>query len=136
MSSTARNPSLPALMGYTVRLYAFQTSERASHIPEGRRYHPVLDEIAVLFSLSTRYRRVSGQPKSQLSVTRTNVTTKCRRHTQIKKRSYFAEMLDYLGHIIRPVRLKMEKEANTAIQELENQTTQTKVGSFLGLCYV
>ena len=55
---------------------------------------------------------------------------------KLKKCHFFAETVDYLGHVIRPGRLGVAKKNTTALQKAPIPRTQTELRSFLGLCNV
>lgn len=50
-----------------------------------------------------------------------------------KKCNFFAETIDYIGHVIRPDILKLAEHTTDAVAKLEHLTKQTKLSSFLGL---
>ena len=59
-----------------------------------------------------------------------NVTLK------IKKCVLFADTVNYLGHVIKPGQLAIDRTHTTALREAKHPRTQTELRSFLGLCNV
>ena len=55
---------------------------------------------------------------------------------KLKKCHFFAEAVDYLGHVIRPGRLGVAEKNTTALKTAPLPRTQTELRSFLGLCNV
>ncbi len=52
---------------------------------------------------------------------------------KLKKRSFFGQSVNYLGHTIRPGLLEVANRNTDAIQGFKVPTTQTELRSFLGL---
>jgi Reverse transcriptase (RNA-dependent DNA polymerase) len=55
---------------------------------------------------------------------------------KLKKCHVFAETVDYLGHVIRPGRLRVAEKNTVALTTAPPPRTQTELRSFLGLCNV
>jgi hypothetical protein len=55
---------------------------------------------------------------------------------KLKKCHFFAETVDYLGHVIRPGRLNVAEKNTTALKTAPLPRTQTELRSFLGLCNI
>ena len=55
---------------------------------------------------------------------------------KLKKCHFFAETVDYLGHVIRPGRLGVAEKNTNALKAAPLPRTQTELRSFLGLCNV
>ena len=55
---------------------------------------------------------------------------------KLKKCRFFAETVDYLGHVIRPGLLEVATKNTAAIDGFEEPKTQTHLRSFLGVCNV
>lgn len=55
---------------------------------------------------------------------------------KLKRRSFFEEKINYLGHVIQPGRQELLEATSTAALELRNPTTQTRLTSFSNLCSV
>ena len=55
---------------------------------------------------------------------------------KLRKCEFFAETVDYLGHVIRPGRLQVAQQKIEAVKGFKMPTTQTELRSFLGLCNV
>eukprot|EP00171_Calliarthron_tuberculosum_P023404 IDg23404t1 len=55
---------------------------------------------------------------------------------KLRKCSFFAPTVSYLGHTIRPGRLEVANKNTKAIQKFKIPTTKTELRSFLGLCNV
>ena len=55
---------------------------------------------------------------------------------KLRKCEFFAETVDYLGHVIRPERLQVAQQKIEAVKGFKMPTTQTELRSFLGLCNV
>lgn len=51
----------------------------------------------------------------------------------LKKRKFFAQMFEYLGHVIRPGQLEFIKHTVDAVTKLEHRTTQMKLRYLLSL---
>ena len=55
---------------------------------------------------------------------------------KLRKCRFFSEMVDYLGHVIRPGRLGVAEKNTEALRDAAPPRTQTELRSFLGLCNV
>lgn len=55
---------------------------------------------------------------------------------KLKKCAFFIDTIDYLGHVIRPKRLKIAAHTAHAIRELKQPRNITLLRSFVGLCNV
>ncbi|CDF40036.1 retrotransposon protein [Chondrus crispus] len=55
---------------------------------------------------------------------------------KLEKCNFFAESVDYLGHVIRPGLLAVAEKNTDAIKKAQERTTQTELRSFLGMCNV
>jgi RNase H-like domain found in reverse transcriptase/Reverse transcriptase (RNA-dependent DNA polymerase)/Integrase zinc binding domain/Chromo (CHRromatin Organisation MOdifier) domain/Integrase core domain len=55
---------------------------------------------------------------------------------KLKKCHFFADTVDYLGHVIRPGRLGVAEKNTEALKTARLPKTQTELRSFLGLCNV
>ena len=55
---------------------------------------------------------------------------------KIKKCVFFSNMVNYLGHIIRPGQLEIDNAHTAALREAQHPRTVTELRSFLGLCNV
>jgi RNase H-like domain found in reverse transcriptase len=55
---------------------------------------------------------------------------------KLKKCHFFAETVNYLGHVIRPGRLGVAEKNTTALKTAPLPRTQTELRSFFGLCNV
>ena len=55
---------------------------------------------------------------------------------KLRKCRFFSEMVDYLGHVIRPGRLGVAERNTEALRHAAPPRTQTELRSFLGLCNV
>ena len=55
---------------------------------------------------------------------------------KLKKCSFCTDTVTYLGHIIRPGQLSIDKTRVSALREAKYPRTQTQLRSFLGLCNV
>ena len=55
---------------------------------------------------------------------------------KLKKCRFFAETVDYLGHVVRPGLLEVATKNTAAIDGFEEPKTQTHLRSFLGVCNV
>jgi Reverse transcriptase (RNA-dependent DNA polymerase) len=52
----------------------------------------------------------------------------------LKKCNFFKDLVDYLGHVIRPGQLSVLEINTAALKDMAHPTTQTELRSFLGLC--
>lgn len=55
---------------------------------------------------------------------------------KLKKSSFLAETISYLGHVSRSGRIEIRTATTDAFGQLKNPTTQTEIRSFLGLCNI
>lgn len=55
---------------------------------------------------------------------------------KLKKRKFFAETIDYLGHIIWPGRLELAEHITDDVAKLEHPSILTELCSFLSLCNI
>jgi hypothetical protein len=55
---------------------------------------------------------------------------------KLQKCRFFAETVNYLGHVIRPGRLGVAEKNTEALKVAPLPRTQTELRSFLGLCKV
>lgn len=55
---------------------------------------------------------------------------------KVKKCRFITNTIGYLGHVIRPRRLKLASHATIAIKQLQEPRNVTKLRSYLGLCSV
>ena len=55
---------------------------------------------------------------------------------KLRKCNFFAQQVDYLGHVIRPGLLQVAERNTEAVKRFKHPTTQTELRSFLGLCNV
>lgn len=55
---------------------------------------------------------------------------------KLKKRSFFINAIDYLGHVTRLGRLELPLRTTDAIRGFKPETSLAKLGSVLGLCNV
>lgn len=53
---------------------------------------------------------------------------------KLKKCKFFAEISDYVGHVIQPGGMDLAENTTNAVEKFEEYTTQTKLRSFFGLC--
>jgi hypothetical protein len=53
---------------------------------------------------------------------------------KLKKCRFFCDTVDYLGHVIRPGRLRVAEKNTDSLRDAPLPTTQTDLRSFLGLC--
>jgi RNase H-like domain found in reverse transcriptase/Reverse transcriptase (RNA-dependent DNA polymerase) len=54
----------------------------------------------------------------------------------LKKCHFFKEIMDYLGHVIRPGQLSVAEKNTATLKNTKHPTTQTELRYFLGLCNV
>ena len=52
---------------------------------------------------------------------------------KLKKCDFFKNMVDYLGHAVRPGKLAVAQKTTRAVEEFRLPETQTHIKSFLGL---
>jgi Reverse transcriptase (RNA-dependent DNA polymerase) len=52
----------------------------------------------------------------------------------LKKYHFFKELVDYLGHVIRPGLLSVLEISTVALKDMAHPNNQTELRSFLGLC--
>ena len=55
---------------------------------------------------------------------------------KLRKCSFFAQSVDYLGHVIRPGKIAAASKNTEAVEGFKEPRTQTDLRSFLGLCNV
>ena len=55
---------------------------------------------------------------------------------KVRKCNFFAQSVDYLGHVIRPGKIEFAPKNTEAVEGLEEPCTQTELRSFLGVCNV
>ena len=55
---------------------------------------------------------------------------------KLKKCSFFADRVKYLGHVIRPGSLEIDETVTAASRQAKQPRTQKEVRSFLGLCNI
>lgn len=137
-NATARKPNLPFISPVPVCTDADWIEERVRSFPTGNVLYPIIHEVAVRHLLLKRYLcslRTSEQHLKhfQLMLTFLRNAGVTRR---LKRCSYFADTVNYLGHVIRPDKFKIENSTIEGIQKLHDPATHTETQSFLGLCNV
>lgn len=55
---------------------------------------------------------------------------------KIKKCSFFTQEVEYLGHIIKPGRLEIDRAHTESLRQAQPPTEKSSLQSFLGLCNV
>lgn len=87
-----------------------------------------LDDIVVFSKNDNKHMAHYPQVLTMLRIAR--VTLK------LRKCRFFAERMNYLGQTIRPGRLELSEATTAAVRERKDATTQTELGSVLGLSHV
>lgn len=116
-------------------------------IPLGRDDSPVNSQRtvdAILSSVQWQFALVylldivlfSNSPAYHIEKVRHVLQILCEPETTLELNKYWSssETIDYLGQAIIPGRLEHAEHTTDAVAKHEHPTTQTKIGSFLGLC--
>ena len=87
-----------------------------------------LDDVIVYSRTVTEHMAHLGEVLRQLQTAGVSL--------KIAKCAFFVTSVTYLGHVIRPGRLEVERRNVIAIERVRAPTNQTKLRSFLGMCNV